>query len=50
LFIARNIVEAHGGRIEARSEPGSWVEFVFTLPRWVQASAPAEAGLQTGQA
>jgi two-component system NtrC family sensor kinase len=50
LFITRNIVEAHGGRIEARSEPGSWVEFVFTLPRWVQASAPAEAGLQTGQA
>jgi len=39
LFITRNIVEAHGGRIEARSEPGAWAEFVFTLPRWAQTNA-----------
>jgi two-component system NtrC family sensor kinase len=33
LFITKSIVEAHGGRIEPRSQPGEWVEFVFTLPR-----------------
>ncbi len=32
LFITRHIVEAHGGRIEARSAPGEWAEFEFTLP------------------
>lgn len=45
LFICRHIVEAHGGRISARSEPGQWAEFVFTLPRVQQpssASAPEE--------
>ncbi len=32
LAIVRGIVEAHGGRIEARSEPGEGSEFAFTLP------------------
>jgi two-component system NtrC family sensor kinase len=32
LFITKNIVEAHGGRITAVSKPGEWVEFVFTMP------------------
>jgi two-component system NtrC family sensor kinase len=32
LFITKTIVEAHGGRIEARSKSGEWVEFAFTLP------------------
>jgi signal transduction histidine kinase len=39
LSIAREIVEGHGGRIEARSEPGRGTTFIVRLP-----SAPAEAG------
>jgi signal transduction histidine kinase len=34
LFITRKIIEAHGGNIEADSEPGSWTEFRFTIPRY----------------
>jgi NtrC-family two-component system sensor histidine kinase KinB len=37
LAIAREIVEAHGGRIEALSQPGRGTTFVFNLP-----TAPAE--------
>jgi signal transduction histidine kinase len=32
LAIARRIVEAHGGRIEAESDPGRRTRFQFTLP------------------
>jgi two-component system NtrC family sensor kinase len=32
LFICREIVEKHGGRIWADSEEGKWVRFSFTLP------------------
>jgi two-component system sensor histidine kinase KdpD len=32
LHIARNIVEAHGGKIGVRSEPGQGCDFFFTLP------------------
>ncbi|MBI2868369.1 MAG: HAMP domain-containing protein [Chloroflexi bacterium] len=32
LTIARSLVEAHGGQIEARSEPGKGSRFSFTLP------------------
>ncbi|MBS2033145.1 MAG: CHASE3 domain-containing protein [Deltaproteobacteria bacterium] len=32
LFIAKGIVEAHGGRIWGESEPGHGARFVFTLP------------------
>ena len=34
LFIARQIVEAHGGRIEATSRLGEGSTFTVTLPRW----------------
>ncbi len=32
LFIAREIVQRHGGDIHAVSAPGAWIDFVFTLP------------------
>ncbi len=33
LFITREIVELHGGRIRAESEPGKWANFIFELPK-----------------
>jgi signal transduction histidine kinase len=32
LYIAREIVEAHRGRIEVQSEVGRGTTFTFTLP------------------
>lgn len=32
LFVSRTIIELHGGRIWAQSEPELWAEFLFTLP------------------
>ncbi|MDC3952280.1 ATP-binding protein [Polyangium jinanense] len=34
LFIAKQIVEAHGGKIAAKSQPGEGSTFTVTLPRW----------------
>lgn len=33
LYNIRKIIEAHGGKIWCESQPGSWVNFLFTLPR-----------------
>ena len=33
LYIAREIVEAHGGRLTVESVPGATATFRFTLPR-----------------
>lgn len=41
LSLSRNIVEAHGGRIEVESEPGKGSTFSFLLPVWV---ADGQAG------
>jgi len=41
LTIARSLVEAHGGSIEARSKKGKGAEFVVTLPR---SRAASDAG------
>jgi two-component system NtrC family sensor kinase len=32
LFITKEIVEKHGGRIWAESQEGEWIRFLFTLP------------------
>lgn len=41
LYIARGLVEAHGGRIWADSTPGGTTTFHFTLPVAQPAAAPA---------
>lgn len=33
LFISREIIERHGGRLEILSEYGSWADFIVHLPR-----------------
>jgi two-component system phosphate regulon sensor histidine kinase PhoR len=33
LYVCRQLVEAHGGRLTVDSEPGRGSTFVFTLPR-----------------
>ncbi len=33
LYIARMLVEAHGGRIWVESEEGGGASFIFTLPK-----------------
>jgi signal transduction histidine kinase len=41
LYISRCIIEAHGGRILAQSQPGAGTEVSLTLPVHVPAAAVA---------
>lgn len=41
LHLVKQLVEAHGGRIEVESEYGKGSTFTFTLPREVPAASPA---------
>ncbi|MDJ0789540.1 MAG: ATP-binding protein [Myxococcota bacterium] len=43
LAISKKVIDAHGGSIEAASEPGRGTEFVITLPRSGQISSRGEA-------
>jgi signal transduction histidine kinase len=43
LFIARQLVEAHGGTLQLRSAPGSGSTFTVELPLATQATAQAAA-------
>jgi NtrC-family two-component system sensor histidine kinase KinB len=43
LFIARGIVQAHGGRIGVESEPGKGATFWFTIPAAPEVATPGEA-------
>ncbi|ATB29784.1 PAS domain S-box protein [Melittangium boletus] len=45
LAIARGLVDAHGGRLWAESEPGLGSTFYFTLPRVMSADEPAAGQL-----
>ncbi|HZB96857.1 MAG TPA: ATP-binding protein [Herpetosiphonaceae bacterium] len=47
LYLAKVIIEAHGGRIYAESQPGGGTRFVFTLPvdrPQLRDAGPVEAG------
>ena len=43
LAISKKVVDAHGGSIEAHSQPGAGTEFVLTFPK---RGAPASAAEQ----
>ncbi|HET6764569.1 MAG TPA: HAMP domain-containing sensor histidine kinase [Longimicrobiaceae bacterium] len=44
LAICKEIVEAHGGRLEVQSRAGEGTAFTVTLPLMVDAAGPADAG------
>ena len=49
LFIARNIIEAHGGRIWAENLPGGGARFRFAIPLGAPAAQPVAPGEASGR-
>jgi signal transduction histidine kinase/DNA-binding response OmpR family regulator len=45
LYISKRIIEAHGGRIDVRSEPGRGSTFFFVLPRQRHSDVPNQGCL-----
>jgi signal transduction histidine kinase len=43
LAIVKHIIEAHGGRVTLRNQPGQGATFVLTLPRFARVPEPAAA-------
>ena len=43
LYIVQQLIEAHGGRVQAESTPGGKTTFCFTLPRSSQEAARSES-------
>ena len=46
LFLARQIMEEHGGKIWAESEEGSFADFVFTIPKKTTNDYPSGGGVE----
>lgn len=40
LYVSRQLVEAHGGRIRVKSDPGDGATFIVELPRYPKAGNP----------
>lgn len=40
LYTTWRIVQLHGGRIDARSEPGQWAEFTIEIPQPLETTLP----------
>lgn len=48
LYNTRQIVEAHNGKLWCETEPGTWVNFVFTLPKKERQNAEASPKGRSG--
>ena len=49
LYICREIVERHGGKIWAESKQGQWVRFAFTIPKLENTGTRRDTRLTLGQ-
>ena len=48
LFLSRQVIKAHGGSIDVKSEEGKGTEFIIRLPKFMgqdQSRSPSRGGL-----